>query len=146
MCFGKRKPGAIWLSTYKIVFQILIICEWATNLKPKNLKIQYSLNNHNLECFYLVIQVGSSGMNNVFGLLPTIVTWNSKLTSLLEPFWSHRGDENFKIFTWIQDLPHPRWFVPYMKRTRIILCDYTCGKEILCIVKTGQRFRQWEQL
>ena len=52
-------------------------------------------------------------MSTVFGLPPATVTWNSKLISLQEPFWAHQGGENLKKMTWIQDLSHPRGFVPY---------------------------------
>ena len=40
-----------------------------------------SLNNPNLECFYLAIQVGLNDMKDIFGLPGTLVTWESKLTS-----------------------------------------------------------------
>ena len=55
------------------------------------LKMRYSWNKPNLECFYLVIQDGSTGMNNIFGLLPTVVTWDIKLTSTQRPFWVTLG-------------------------------------------------------
>ena len=53
-------------------------------------------------------------MNNIFGLPPTVVTWDSKLISTQTPFSAHQDDENCKIMTWIQDIPYPRWFVPYI--------------------------------
>ena len=59
----------------------------------------------NLECFYLVIQVRSIDMNDIFGLTGTFVTWVSKLTSPQKPFWLQGGAETFKIMTLIQDLP-----------------------------------------
>ena len=58
------------------------------------------------------IQEGSAGMNNVFGLPLTFVTWDSKVISTHRQFWEHKSNENFKITTWIQDFPHPRGFVP----------------------------------
>ena len=91
VCFEKKKPRAIWMSTKK---KLCFNCWLCVNEPQSKLKIQYSWNNP----FYLVIQVGSIGMNNVFGLPPTILTWYSKLTSLQEPFWAHRGDDNFNIF------------------------------------------------
>ena len=42
---------------------------------------KFSWNNSYMECFYLGIQVGSADMNNVFGLLQTFFTWDSKGTS-----------------------------------------------------------------
>ena len=39
----------------------------------------------------------------------------TKVTSTHGPFWEHQSNENFKIMTWIQVIPHPRWFVPYFK-------------------------------
>ena len=62
-----------------------------------------------MECFYLGgIQVGSADMNNVFGLPPTFVTWDSKVTSTQIPFREHKSSENFKALTWIQNLSNPR--------------------------------------
>ena len=52
-----------------------------------SLKIQYSWNNPNLECFCLVIQLGSTDMNDIFGLAGTVVTWDSKLTTTHRPLW-----------------------------------------------------------
>ena len=72
------------------------------------LNIQYSWNNPSLECFYLVIQVGSTNMNDFFGLAGPFVTWDSKITFTQKPFWLHRGADNLEIMTWIQDLPHTR--------------------------------------
>ena len=77
--------------------------------------IQYAANHPNLECFYLVIQVRSSGMNNIFELARSFVTWDSKQTSLEKPLWLHEGAEekeekNIPLFL---DLSHPHWFVSY---------------------------------
>ena len=72
------------------------------------LKIQYSWNNPNLECFYMVIQVRLTDMNEIVGLTPTCLTWDTKLTSTQIPFSSHESAGNFKIMTMTQDLPHPR--------------------------------------
>ena len=89
---------------------------WKCANEPQSyLKIQFSWNNPYLECFYLGIQVGSADMNYVFGLPPTFVTWDSKVTSTQIPFREHQSSENFKIMTWIQDFSHPRWFVPYVR-------------------------------
>ena len=52
-----------------------------------------------LEYFYLGIQVGSRGMNNMFGLPQAFVTWDSKLTSTQRPLWSHGGAEHLKVMT-----------------------------------------------
>ena len=57
-----------------------------------------------LECFYLGIQVGSRGMNDILGLPRAFVTWNSMLTSKQISFWSHRGAEHLKIIQWFWDL------------------------------------------
>ena len=61
------------------------------------LKIKYSWNHPNLDYFYLVIQVRSSGMNEIFGLAWTFVTWDGKQTSVQKPFQLNKGAENFKI-------------------------------------------------
>ena len=37
----------------------------------------------------------------------TFVTWDNLVTSTQRPFWEHQSAKNFKIMTWIQDLPHP---------------------------------------
>ena len=63
------------------------------------LKIQYSWHYPYLEYFYLGIQVGSRGMNDMFGFLQALVTLDSKLTSTQRPFWSHGGAEHLKIMT-----------------------------------------------
>ena len=44
---------------------------------------------------------------DVFGLLPTFVTWDSKVTSTQIQFSEHQSSENFKIVTWIHDPSHP---------------------------------------
>ena len=72
------------------------------------LKIQYSLNNPNPECFYLVIQLGSIDKDKTFRLLPTFVTLDTNGTSTQKPFRVHQSVSNLKIMTWIQDLLHPR--------------------------------------
>ena len=43
--------------------------------------VQYSRKNNIMKCFYLVIQVVSTDMNNTFGLTPTCLNLESKLTS-----------------------------------------------------------------
>ena len=68
-------------------------CWICVNEPQSYLKIQYSWNHPNLECFYLVIQVRSSGMNDIFGLAGTFVTWDSKQTSLEKSFWLQEGAE-----------------------------------------------------
>ena len=88
MCFGKRKLRAIWISTKTFLMLKCWICE---NDPQSYLTIQYSWNNPNQECFYLVIQVGSTHINNISGLTPTVVTWDSKLTRTQRPFWVHKG-------------------------------------------------------
>ena len=55
---------------------------------------------------------GSSCMNNVFGLPPSVVTWENIVASSQRPFWEHQSAENYNIMTLIQDLSHPCWFVP----------------------------------
>ena len=78
------------------------------NEPQRYLNIQYSWNNPNLECFYLVTQVGSTNMNDIFGLTGNFVAWDSKLTSSQKTIWLHKGAKNLEIMTWIQDLPHSR--------------------------------------
>ena len=56
---------------------------------------------------------GATDMNNIFGLLPTRLTWDSKVTFTQGPFWSHGSAENFKIMTWTQDLPPSFLICPY---------------------------------
>ena len=114
-------------------------------IKIWNFKFLYPWNSPNLECFYLVIQVGSTGMNNDFRLPPTVVTWNSKLTSLTGPFWAYQGDDLkkklwplFKISRILADLCHI-----YIKWRRRIngkrkyllhtLCFFFCIFSILSI-------------
>ena len=65
----------------------------------------------NLDCLYLVIQGRSTGMNNVFGLPPTLVTWDKKVTSTQRPFWEHQSAENFKISPILSDLCHMYFFL-----------------------------------
>ena len=63
--------------------------------------------NPNLECFYLVVQGGSTGMNNVFELPPKFVTWDSKLTSMQRPFWEPQSAKiGFKFSPILTDLCH----------------------------------------
>ena len=109
VCFQKRKPRAIRISTKKWPYK------WKCANEPQSyLKFLFSCNNPHLECFYLSIKVGSADMNNVFWLPSTFVTWDSKVTSTQRPFWEHQSTNHFNIMTWIQDHPHPRWIVPYI--------------------------------
>ena len=82
---------------------MLNMCEGASKLP----QIQYSWNNPNIECFYLVIQVRSTHLTTISGLMSTVVASNSKLAPTQRQFWVHGGAENFKIMTWIQNLPYP---------------------------------------
>ena len=91
-------------------------CWLCVNEPQSYLKYQYSCIYPNLECSYLVIQVGSRGMNDIFGLPRAFVTWDSKLTSTKRPFWSHGGAKHFRRNPSYWDLSHPRWFMPYMVR------------------------------
>ena len=59
---------------------------WYNSVKYPNqpqsyLNIKFSRNNSFLECFYLRIQVGSTDIKHGFGLSPTFVTWDIKVTS-----------------------------------------------------------------
>ena len=92
-------------------------CWLCVNEPQSYLKYQYSCIYPNLECSYLVIQVGSRGMNDIFGLPRAFVTWDSKLTSPKRPFWSHGGAKHFRRNPSYWDLSHPRWFVPYAHTT-----------------------------
>ena len=107
VCFWKRKQRAIWISTSKMGYKF-----WKCANQPQSyLKIQFSWNNH-----YLGIQVGSTDINNVFGLPPTFVTWDNKVTSTKKRiFRDHKSATHFKVMTLIQDLPHPRCFLPYVQ-------------------------------
>ena len=40
-------------------------------------------------------------MNNIFGLTPTCLTRDSKLTSTQKPFWSHGSAIHLKSMIWI---------------------------------------------
>ena len=71
---------------------VLNMNEGASKL-PQNKKIMEFLN---VECLHQVIQVGLTNLNNSFGLVRAFVTWGSKPTSTLKPFWSHGGAEHFK--------------------------------------------------
>ena len=52
-------------------------------------------------CEYLVIQMRSSVMNDIFGLAGTFVTWDSKQISVHKLFWLHGGPENLKKYTMV---------------------------------------------
>ena len=72
---------------------------WKTNFVGH----QVTWNNQNLECFYLVIQAGSTHINDISGLASTVVTWDSKLTATQKPFLVHRDTQKkichgFNIF------------------------------------------------
>ena len=57
--------------------------------------------------------------------------WDSKVTSIQRPFWEHQNSENFKIMTWIQDLPHPpdlcHMLKKYKFRGRAGMCSWDIG-------------------
>ena len=85
----------------RVLLWTLNMFEW-TSKGPQHAIFQENLN---LQCFYLVIQVGSTEMSNIFILTSTCLTWKSKVTSTQRSFWSHESAENFKIMAWIQGLP-----------------------------------------
>ena len=45
----------------------------------------------------------------------SLTGWTAGWFLCKKPFSAHQDDDNFNIMTWIQDLLHPCWFVPYMK-------------------------------
>ena len=78
----KRKVRAMKIKISEVTLQMLIMCECASKL-PQNSKFpEFS----NLECFYLVIQVGSTDLNDCFGLPRVYWSWGSKVTFALKPF------------------------------------------------------------
>ena len=92
------------LSKFQLMFYCYKCCYCVNELQ----RIKYSWEkNPNLECFYLVIQGGSIGMNNVFELPPKFVTWDSKLTSTQRPFWEYQSAKiGFKFSPILTDLCH----------------------------------------
>ena len=102
----------IWsrgLSKYELKYFVKNIENVWMSLKVTSKFIGITLNR---ECFYLVIQVRSTDMNNLFGLTQICLTWDSKRTFTQSLFWSHGRAGYFKNMIWIQDLPNPCWFVP----------------------------------
>ena len=77
--------------------------EGALKLPQNPILIEYP----DLDCFYLVIQMGTTYLNDRFGLPRAFVTGRSKLISPLKPYWSHRGAENFQNITWFREISHP---------------------------------------
>ena len=61
-------------------------CQICVNEPESYLKILYSWHYPYLEYFYLGIQVGSRGINDIFGFPGPFVTWDNKLTSTQKPF------------------------------------------------------------
>ena len=102
MCFRKEKKQGPSKYEFKEFCKKCRICvKGASKIPPHSIFLDYP----NLDCFYLVIQVGSMYLNNSFGLPQAFVTWRSKLTSPLKPFWSQGGAENFKNIPWFRDIP-----------------------------------------
>ena len=62
------------------------------------LQIQYSGNIPNLDCLYRSSRGGSTDMNNFFGLPPTFVTWDNKVTSTQKPFKEYESSEKFQNY------------------------------------------------
>ena len=58
---------------------MLNMCELAVKLPKYLILLEF-------ECFYLVIQVGSTDLNDSFGLVRAFVAWGSKLTYTIKPF------------------------------------------------------------
>ena len=117
-CVSKKENQGLFKYQIKISrFE----CWYRVNEWQSYLIIRYSLISPNLECFYPVIQVGLTGMNNV---------WDSKLTPLQGPFWAHRGD--FKTMTWIQDLPHSPCFLRNYQRSFVgrVQCKNDSSKSL----------------
>ena len=50
---------------------------------------------------------GVSLYEQCFWTAKTFVSWDNKMTSTHRLFLEPQGTDNFKIMTWIQDLPHP---------------------------------------
>ena len=75
-------------------------CDWVSKL-PKN---DWFLEYPNLECLHLFIQVGSTYLNDDFWLLLAFLSWESKYTSAMKPFWSN-GNAEKKISLVSRSLP-----------------------------------------
>ena len=82
--FGKRKSRAIQI-WFKYSGEKSNMSEGASKLPQTSKFLEYP----NMECLHLVIQVGLTDLDVSFGLLQAFVTWGSKPTSTLKPFWSH---------------------------------------------------------
>ena len=108
-CVAERKTkGYLNIHFKKLCFKF-----WICVNEPQSYpKIQYSWNNPNLECFYLVIQVGSTGMTNVLDCRQRL--WTGTAGWLL--YEGHPGHtkvmkimkvwHGFKIFPILADLSH----------------------------------------
>ena len=91
VCFERKGQGLCEYTFKRGCYK----CQKYVNDPKYYLKIQYSWNYPNLECFFLGIQVRSRGMNDMFGLPRAFC--DSKLISTQRPFWSHGGAEHLKI-------------------------------------------------
>ena len=110
VCFRKREPRAIRISIKKGCLK----CQICVKGPKSYLKIQYSWNYLYLDYFYLGIQAGSRGMNDIFGLLRAL----RPRTAIWPLHRDHSGPTevliNKKNMTAFGDFSHPHWFVPYI--------------------------------
>ena len=90
-CVSKRENQGLFENQIKGV--VTNVENVPMSLKPYS---HFSWNNPYLERFYLGIQEGPADMNNVFGLTPTFVTWDSKVISTRRLFWEHQRSDNLK--------------------------------------------------
>ena len=99
--------------------------EWARKLTQK----QYSWNYPYLKYFFLRIQVGSRGMNDIVGLPRPFVTWDRTLTSTQRPFWSHGGTEQcFEISPILTEWCHMSACMCSCMYSQTHMCTCICSK------------------
>ena len=82
------------------LIKISNISDGASKLPQHSKFLEYP----DLECLYLVIQVGKTDFNNSFGLPLAFVTQDNKLTSTLKPFWPNGAPKNCKIIPLLRNL------------------------------------------
>ena len=92
--------------TLTVVLQMQNMCEGASKLTKNWIFLKYL----NLECFYLVIQVGSTNLNDNFWLAQDILDFLHKEIFLVIQGAEKKLKKNIQVFKWIS---HPCWFVPY---------------------------------
>ena len=117
--------------TLKHELKIFIVCKWAAKLRQNSIFLEKHQPG-------LLITGHPGGVNKYeqFFWTPAYICDLGQQGDLYtKTNLEHQSSENFNIMMWIQDLPHPRWFVPYVFGVIVSCIKLTYISRIIRIIQ-----------